>query len=324
MGAIGAIVSIGLMSGPPLGGLIIHYLGWNYIFLVNVPFGIIGILFTFKILPEHKSDKGAEIFHPLDSLLWVAGIITLIAAFSRNGQSSSFILNLIIFLLISIILLGLFFRRQIRSNSPLFNPTFLKNEIFLYASIAGFFSYMAMIGLTFMLPYVLQHAYDKSAFDAGKILVIIPAMTVFASPIAGHLSDKFGQRLIASLGSILSLTAIGFMYLFNMNTPLWQLILNLGIFGLGVGMFGSPNNSALMGSVDYKDRGSAGGILATVRNLGMVTGLGILSVIYNYGIKDQAQASNLDYIKAFHGALPIVMLLSFLALVFSALRRSVE
>jgi EmrB/QacA subfamily drug resistance transporter len=323
LGVIGAVVSIGLMSGPPLGGMIIHYWGWNYIFLVNVPIGLIGIFLTLKILPEHKADKGAQIFSSLDSLLWIIGIIAMIAAFKESQGTVSFFLNLALFFTAGILLLWLFFVRQAKSNSPLFKADLLKNEIFLFASLAGFFSYMAMIGLSFMMPYLLQHTYAKSAFEAGKILVIIPAMTVFAAPISGHLSDKYGQRLIASLGALLSLTGISLMCLLKIDTAVWQILIYLILFGLGIGMFGSPNNSALMGSVDYKDRGSAGGVLATVRNLGMVTGLGIVSVIYNSGIKNTG-AEALNYLISFHRSLIVVIVLASAALVFSALRRSVR
>jgi len=96
-------------------------------------------------------------------------------------------------------------------------------------------------------------------------------------------------------------------------------------FGLGLGMFGSPNNSAMMGSVDIKDRGAAGGMLATVRNLGMVTGLGVISVIYNLGLGNvRPSGGATTYLMAFKESLPFVIVFSLMALVFSALRRSIQ
>jgi MFS family permease len=217
-----------------------------------------------------------------------------------------------------------FIIRQKKAESPLLNPQFLKNSIFVYASVAGFFSYMAMIALTFMLPYLLEHTFGKSPLDTGTILVVIPATTVFASPISGILSDKFGQRPIASIGTLISTLAIVSMFLVGPGVPLWHLVVGLVAFGIGLGMFGSPNNSALMGSVDYKDRGSAGGVLATVRNLGMVTGLGIISIIYNAGIKNAPDVTDVTmYAHAFNSALPVVIAFSVIALIFSALRKSV-
>jgi nitrate/nitrite transporter NarK len=183
---------------------------------------------------------------------------------------------------------------------------------------------MTMIALSFMLPYLLEHSFNFTPFNTGNILVIIPAMTVFMSPLSGILSDKFGQRPIASIGTFISTAAIAAMYLIKPGSSTLHIIINLGIFGIGLGMFGSPNNSALMGSVDLKDRGSAGGVLATVRNLGMVTGMGVISVIYNSGIGNPTTAVNAVYAQAFHSALPVVIVFSIIALIFSALRRSVS
>ena len=325
LGTIGAVVSIGLMSGPPLGGMIIAKLGWHYIFLVNVPIGILAIIFTILILPEHKADKGGELFHPLDSILWMVGIIIFIMAVSIPAKSDSSLWQLPVFLLISAVIIYIFYRRQAAAGQPLLNPYFFKNDIFLFASIAGFFSYMTMIALSFMLPYLIEFTYHLTPLHTGNILVTIPATTVVMSPLSGVLSDKFGQRIIASIGTVISTSAIMLMLLWNAASPIWEIVLFLAIFGIGLGMFGSPNNSALMGSVENKDRGAAGGILATVRNLGMVSGLGVISLIYNAGVKRTAELGEaLSYLKAFKSAVIFVIIFSTTALIFSTLRRSVR
>ena len=324
LGVIGAVVSVGLMAGPPLGGLLIHYWGWNYIFLVNVPIGIAAIILTLKVLPEHKAHLGAKAFHPLDSILWMLGIIAFVSVFGIAGQENPIVIAIAGSATLSLIFLAVFYRRQIKSNSPLLNPYFFKNDIFMFASVAGLFANMAMIGLVFMLPFFMENTLHMTPLQTGYILITIPATTAFASPISGFLSDKLGQRLIASLGVIISTTGVCLMLLLRENSSSLHMILNLAIFGLGVGMFGTPNNSALMGSVDIKDRGSAGGVLATIRNLGMVSGLGIMSVIFNYGIHKSADADVIKYARAFNSSLPVVIGISIIALVFSAIRKSVK
>jgi MFS family permease len=224
---------------------------------------------------------------------------------------------------ICFVLLASFYIRQTKSDSPLLKPSFFKNDIVMYASIAGFFSYMTMISLSFMFPYLLENTFEMTPFQTGLALMAIPATTAFASPISGHLSDKFGQRPVATLGTILYTLAIISLFFINENSPTWRVMLSLVFFGIGLGMFGSPNNSAIMGSVDIKDRGSAGGIVATVRNLGMVSGLGIISLVYNAGVQSRSESAILTHLGAFKGALPIILVLSMIALVFSALRRSV-
>lgn len=324
LGVIGAVVSVGLMLGPPLGGIIIHYLGWPFIFLVNLPIGVAAILLTLRVLPERKADVGGAPFNPLDSLLWVLGVTVLIVAFRASGRFSTVAGDFAIYFAAGMMLLSTFYLRQIRSAAPLLKPGFFRNQIFLFASIAGLFAYMSMISLTFMLPFVLEYTFGLSPLDSGKILMVVPATTAFVSPTSGHLSDKYGQRPIAGLGTIIFTGAIISMFYFSPTTPIWRVILSLVIFGLGFGMFGSPNNSALMGSVDIKDRGSAGGIMATVRNLGFVLGLGMISLIFNPGLLGRDPAGAQAYIAAFKGALPIIIGLSLMALIFSALRKSVS
>jgi len=323
LGTIGAVVSVGLMLGPPLGGFIIHYLGWHYIFLVNVPFGLAAMALTWKILPELKADRGSALFHPFDSILWVLGVVVLVIAFKTSGAIISMTADMFISFVTCFVLLTIFYRRQKKSNSPLLKPSFFKNDIVMFASIAGFFSYMTMISLSFMFPYLLENTFKMTPFQSGLVLVVIPATTAFASPISGHLSDKFGQRPIASLGSAICAAAIISMFFFGASSPTWQIVVSLVCFGCGLGMFGSPNNSAIMGSVDIKDRGAAGGIIATVRNLGMVSGLGVISLLYNMGIKNRGDGAIMAYLGAFKGALPAIMTLSIIALIFSALRKSV-
>lgn len=323
LGVIGAVVSIGLMTGPPLGGLLIHYLDWHYIFLVNVPFGIAAIVLTLRILPERKADPDSRAFHPLDSILWIAGITSIILTFGIIGHLNPAALSLFAYSMVSVVLMGVFFMRQARSASPLFNTMFLRNDVFLFASIAALFANMAMIALTFMLPFYMQHSLGMSALEVGKILVIVPLTTAFASPLSGFLSDKLGQRPVASIGSIITAAAIASMLKLSQNSSSIDVISRLVFFGVGLGMFGTPNNSALMGSVENKDRGSAGGLLGTVRNLGMVSGLGVASIIFNSGLKRWPGAEAMSYSKAFTGALPVIVGFAILALVFSALRKSV-
>lgn len=325
LGTIGAVVSVGLMSGPPLGGLIIHYLGWHYIFLVNVPVGIAAILLTIRILPEYRADRSAVLFHPLDSLLWIAGITSLILAFRGTGNINSILANSGLYLVLCLAIMFFFFKRQKVSDAPLFKIALLRNEVFLFASLAGFFSYMTMISLTFMLPFLLEYTFGKTPLDTGRILVTIPATTFFVSPLSGILSDRFGQRPIASLGTVIITLSAASLFFVDRDYSIWAIVASLIGFGLGLGMFGSPNNSAMMGSVDIKDRGAAGGMLATVRNLGMVTGLGVISVIYNLGLGNvRPSGGATTYLMAFKESLPFVIVFSLMALVFSALRRSIQ
>ena len=323
LGVIGSVVSIGLMLGPPLGGILIHYFGWHYIFAVNLPVGILGTIFSLKILKEHRADSSSRPFHPLDPLLWILSITSFVLIFGVGGRSGLNFGRATIYLAITVALVILFFARQRRSERPLFDPVFLKNGIFMLSSGAGFFSYMGMIGLSFMLPFFLEKSVGMPPLETGRLLMVIPATTVFASPLAGYLSDKLGQRSISTIGLFISTASMIFMFTLGHESSTLRMVVNLIGLGLGLGLFGSPNNSALMGSVDHKNRGAAGGILATVRNLGMVSGISIVSLVFNSALGRHLVGDTLKYSIAFKTALPVVVAFSAAAIILSSLRRSV-
>jgi len=323
LGVIGSAVSVGLMTGPPLGGMLIHYYGWQYIFLVNIPVGIIAIIFSFRVLQEQKSDTVNNRFRLLDSLLWIAAIISFVLVFGISGRGGFSLKEALMYSLITIGLLILFFTRQWKSDRPLFNVALLKNSVFVLSSMAGFFTYMGMIGLSFMVPFLLEKTYMMEPLTTGRVLMAVPMTTVIASPLAGYLSDKLGQRPIATFGLMLTTAAMLFMLRLDATASAFLIVLHLVGFGLGLGFFGSPNNSALMGSVDHKNRGSASGLLATVRNLGMVSGMSIISLVFNSVLVGRSGAEAQTYLTAFRTALPVVLGFTAVAIVISALRRSV-
>ena len=323
LGVIGGVVSVGLMLGPPLGGIIIHYLGWQYIFLVNLPVGMAGLFLSLRILGEHRSDSEAKLFHPLDSLLWIAGVSSFVLVFGVSSRGGFSFVEAGLYTCLSLLLIAFFFRRQFKSARPLFYPFLLRNDIFMFSSAAGFFTYMGMMGVSFMLPFLLEKSMGLPPLQTGKILMTVPATTVFASPLAGFLSDKFGQRPISTAGLGIWVASVAALFMFTPETSTVTIILNLVGLGVGLGLFGSPNNSALMGSVDVKTRGSAAGILATVRNLGMVSGIGIVSLIFNSRLETQLANVQVTYSDAFRHALPAVLGFSLVAMVMSSLRRSV-
>jgi len=322
LGVIGSAVSVGLMLGPPLGGMLIHYYGWKYIFLVNIPVGIAGIIFSWKILGEFKADSDGNKFRLFDSVLWIAAIVSFVLIFAA-GHSGFDIGEAVVYSLVTLALLTWFFMRQWSTDRPLFNTILLKNSVFVLSSCAGFFTYMGMIGLSFMIPFILEKTFALQPLQSGRVLMIIPATTVFVSPLAGYMSDKLGQRLISVSGMVIAAVSISFLFQLEPQSEISRVIINLAGLGLGLGLFGSPNNSALMGSVDHKNRGSAAGILATVRNLGMVSGVSVVSLVFNSALNREAVSESLKYLAAFKTALPVVLAFALIAIVCSGIRRSV-
>lgn len=322
LGVIGSVVSVGLMLGPPLGGMIIHYLGWKFIFFVNIPVGIGGIILSLKILSPNTAMKKTKL-RPVDSILWIMGITAYVFVFGIMGKSGFSFFPNGAFLAIATVVLIMFFLRQFKTDHPLFSPELLKNKIFIFSCGAGFFIYMGIMGVSFMFPFFLERSIGLDPLSTGRFLMVIPATTVIVSPLSGTLSDKFGQRPIATIGTTITAISIFSLLSLNQDSSAIRIILNLIGMGVGIGMFSSPNNSALMGSVDNSNRGSAAGILATVRNLGFVTGAAVVSFAFNSELNKEIIPESLNYAAAFNDTLPLAFIFVLAAMVFSVLRRSV-
>ena len=138
---------------------------------------------------------------------------------------------------------------------------------------------MCLYAVIFLLPYYLIHGRDFSPAQAGLILTAQPIVMALIAPISGSLSDKIGSRLLTALGM---LTVSGGMVMLSFagaSSPTEHIIAGLAVVGLGMALFASPNNSALMGSAPGHRRGIAAGMLATARNVGMVLGIGLAGAI---------------------------------------------
>jgi len=138
---------------------------------------------------------------------------------------------------------------------------------------------MCLYAVIFLLPYYLIHGRDFSPAQAGLILTAQPIVMALIAPISGSLSDKIGSRLLTALGMLTVSGGMVMLSFVGASSPTGQIIAGLAVVGLGMALFASPNNSALMGSAPGHRRGIAAGMLATARNVGMVLGIGLAGAI---------------------------------------------
>jgi nitrate/nitrite transporter NarK len=176
---------------------------------------------------------------------------------------------------LAIVLLTLFARAERRAETPLIDFRLLRQGAFLIGNVANFLSYAALFGVFFLVPFVLVRAYQDSALAAGLRLSIIPVMLGLLAPLGGALYDRFGARVVTASGMAVCIAGLGVLHVFldgsAANMPL--VMLALAIFGIGQGLFISPNSGAIMATVPAELTGEAGSLLNMVRNLGMSVGI---------------------------------------------------
>jgi EmrB/QacA subfamily drug resistance transporter len=275
-----ATIYTGLVIGPVLGGLIVQFSTWRLIFFINIPIGI--ILFIIGWFKLKKIDQGIkkESFDFRGTLLFGLFLASLLLALTFTNIVGWFSITVLSLFIISALSIIFFIYVEIRTKYPLFKLSlFRANRIFSFANFAALLNYIAISGISFLLSIYLQSILDLSpAITALYLLPTTITMAVIA-PLSGRLSDKYGTRILTTLG--MTIMAIGFILLMIVIgfLPLIYIIITQFIVGIGVGLFSSPNNSAIMNAVEPRDHGIAAGTLSTMRVVGQSISVALLSAI---------------------------------------------
>lgn len=323
----------GTFIGLIVGGVLAIF-NWRYIFLVSVPFGIIGTVWSYYKLEETSikaSNAKIDIWGNLSFLLGVTlllvGVTYGLIPYGTDpmGWNNPWV---IFSLITGFVLLVLFLFIESRVESPMFRLDMFKNRMFAYANIASLLGSLGRGGLMFMLVLLLQgiwlplhgYSYDSTPFWAGVYMLPLTAGIVVMGPLAGMLSDKYGARWIATIGMII--VTISFLLLaslpYNFNMLSFALIELL--FGIGSGMFGTPNTASIMNSVPPEDRGVASGMISTLRNTASTASMGIFFTIVIVGITQkfpEAMTASLSGVGAVNLA-PVLSNIPPTAALFSA------
>ncbi|MFC1533678.1 MFS transporter [Thermodesulfobacteriota bacterium] len=280
LGIMGAVFAIGPLLGFTLGGFILDTIGWRAIFYTRIPICIICIIIDLKLL---KGEKPLNSGTALD--IWGAGtLFASLACFlifintgGRSGFSSPSLQGLAG---VATILFILFIMQEKRTAQPVVNLDLFKNTIFAKGCIS-----IAIFGLVvsmqlFLFPYYLIDGINYSASASGLILAIPPILIAVIAPISGWLSDKFGSRLLCTLG--MTLLCLGLFLLSRLNAEASgvEIISRVVIFGVGVSLFIPPNNSLLMGVAPKESLGTVGALINTIRQIGLSSGIAIAGTIF--------------------------------------------
>ncbi|MFA7352269.1 MAG: MFS transporter [Dehalococcoidales bacterium] len=271
-----ASVYLGLSLGPFLGGILTESFGWRSIFLINVPLGLIVIFMILWKLKGEWAEAQGEKFDFTGSIIYGISLISFMYGLSILPDLSA-----VWFLAIGVLCLLAFIWWEMKSSSPILNLNLIRrNMVFAFSNIAALINYSATFAVAFLLSLYLQYTQGMSAQTAGIILIAQPIVMAIVSPLAGRLSDKIQPRIIASLG--MALTAAGLLYFsfIDADTTIAVIILGLVIVGLGLALFSSPNTNAIMSSVENKYYGVSSAILSTMRMVGNILSMGIVTVLF--------------------------------------------
>ncbi|HEY4203314.1 MAG TPA: MFS transporter [Devosiaceae bacterium] len=292
MAAIG-----GQFIGLILGGLFAD-INWRLIFWINVPLGIIGTLWGFYSLKDTNVPKKHGKIDWWGNLLFAVGLILVLVAVNDGIQPTETSLmawgspRVLGELIVGLVFLVAFFLFEKRVSLPMFDFTLFRIRPFAAGVAASLLSAIGRGGLQFMLIIWLQgiwlplhgYSFESTPLWAGIFMLPITVGFLVVGPIAGILSDKYGQRGFAAFGMVLgAATFLGLMLLqADFEYPVFAVLLLLN--GVGSGFFSSPNATMIMNAVPASERGQASGVRATTMNAGQVLSIGVFFTLMIIGL----------------------------------------
>jgi EmrB/QacA subfamily drug resistance transporter len=279
LGIIGAMVSLGIVVGPTLGGFIIDALSWRWVFFVNFPVGILGILMVWRFVPAVKPPGGQRFDLVGAATLFIALLALLLGL--TVGQESGFAEPKVLALFsVAAVFTTLFVVVELRTDQPMIDLRLFKNRLFSVSLTTGYLIFVCIAGTIILMPFYLENVLGYEIRQVGLMLAIVPIGLGVTAPISGSLSDRFGTRPITVIG--LAVLLVGFFAVSTLDEDTMALgyVLRFLPIGIGVGMFQSPNNSAIMGTAPRERLGIASGMLAVTRTLGQTTGIAVLGALW--------------------------------------------
>jgi predicted MFS family arabinose efflux permease len=250
------------------------------VFYVNVPVGAVAIALAVRVIDDDRPAARTERFDLAGAILFTAGLVSLLVALNQGHAWGWRAAPTIALVAAAALLLALFVVVERRRTFPMLDLTLFRSRTFSAATVSALLNYVCVYGIVFVLPFLLIQGRGLDTRQAGLVLTAQPVVMAIVAPVSGALSDRVGARLPATLGMVVLAIGLAFLAELSASGSLGAMAVALAVVGFGVGIFVSPNNSALMGAAPRNRQGIASGVLATARNVGMVLGVGLAGAVF--------------------------------------------
>jgi len=280
LSVVAVAVAIALTLGPVVGGFLAARLGWQSIFYINLPIGLAGRLLAQKTIPERRGRTVPTFDFPGAALIFSAlsCLLLPLSLVERYGWNNSYIRTAIAAGL-ALVICFVFWEKH--TVTPMFDIDLFKKPLFAMSNFASLLNFMAQYTVILLIPFYLQELRGMTPDKAGLLYLPMPLATMIVAPISGALSDRLDSRFLSAAG--MAFMALGMWLLsgLGMDTSIPAILVRMFLIGVGIGLLQTPNNSAVMGCAPRSKSGIASGMLAMMRNIGMVTGVAISGAIFS-------------------------------------------
>ena len=277
LGIWGATSGVALVLGPILGGVLVDSFNWRWIFFINLPIGLLGLLAAWRIVPESTdptASRKLDIGGILLSGIGLFGLTYGLIEGQKHGWTSPLILGSF-----AVALVGLtaFTVWELRVAEPLMELSMFRNRTFAAGNVVAAITNFGMMGALFLVPFFLEAVLGYSAVRTGFTMIPMAFGVVAVAPMAGRMADRFGSRFFIATGLLMGGGGILWLsHVLSMEMQPKELLLPFAITGIGLGLASAPMTTAIMASAPREKAGSASGVYSTTRRVGAVMGIAVL------------------------------------------------
>jgi len=286
VGIWGAISVSGIALGPVVGGVLVEYASWHWVFLINVPIGVIALFITQAVVRESRDESGTVATDIPGTVLITAAIASLTWALIQAGDRGWGDSLILLGFAASIAIGAAFVVVESRTERPMVPLRFFKSGSFTGANIDAFMISFAMAGVAFFMTLYQQNVHNFSAVRAGLALLPMVLVMMVMSPMTGSAINRLGPRRMISAGMIV--TGIGiFLFLRSgVDASYIDIVPAFVVMGFGMSFIWAPMTTAVLNSVESAKSGVASAINGAIREIGTAFGIALLGTMANTTFKD--------------------------------------
>ena len=279
-----SVVGGGAIAGPALGGPIVSFLCWQWVFLINVPVGIITIALTFLLLEGDRRVRGSDgppVTFDWPGAVLSAGALLVFLLVVGNGDRAGWTSSTILAGWAgSAALLAAFIWWELRVSSPMLDLRLFKRKLVALGVAAGWISFLGSSAARFMMPFYLQRVLLYSPKEVSLIIIPAAISMVVVGPISGRLADRFGWRTMTVGGLLLGAIAWSVLATnLSQDTSLGLIIAMLMLQSFALGMFFTPNDSSVFSAVERSSYGVVSALTQLTRNSANVTSIAVATTV---------------------------------------------
>ena len=294
-----AISAAALAIGPLVGGILVDYVHWEWIFYINVPIGAIGLVASFILIPESRDTSAGQSLD-LRGLVTSGGAMFLLIYALIEGNSFGWSSTKIILCFVgAAVLSALFVFVEYRGHAPMLALADFKDSTFVGGLASGLLIMTALFGFIFYISIYLQEVRGYSPIQTGSMFLFSTVALMITAPLGGKMADKVGSRLPIAIGSALfGVTLIILSRVISIDVAVWKLFPWIAIGGLGYGLVMAPVTTVVVGAVPPERSGVASGLMQSARQLGGALGVAIAGAIvagYTAGAAVRTPQYGLDF-----------------------------